>query len=144
MWCPSSVVVSLLTFIGLVVCEERTAKLSSLQIGIKKRIPRENCPNVVEKFDEVEVNYKGMLFKDNTEFDSNLGKEPFKVRVGAGQVIQGWEKGLIGMCEGEKRRLLIPSSLGYGSAGSPPKIPADADLIFDVELVKIHKLDRGL
>nr|VZI24293.1 unnamed protein product [Spirometra erinaceieuropaei] len=85
-----------------------------------------------------------MLFKDNTEFDSNLGKEPFKVRVGAGQVIQGWEKGLIGMCEGEKRRLLIPSSLGYGSAGSPPKIPADADLIFDVELVKIHKLDRGL
>ncbi|VDL96808.1 unnamed protein product [Schistocephalus solidus] len=144
MWCSSYWVVSIVTFFGLVICEERTAKLSSLQIGIKKRIARENCPYVVEKFDEVEVTYQGMLYKDNTEFDSNVGRDPFKVTVGTGQVIKGWDQGLIGMCEGEKRRLLIPADLGYGSAGSPPKIPPDSDLIFDVELIKIHKFSKEL
>lgn len=62
--------------------------------------------------------------------------------MGAGQVIKGWDQGLLGMCEGEKRRLVIPPELGYGSAGAGEKIPPDSTLIFETELIKIERRDE--
>ncbi|XP_063868250.1 uncharacterized protein LOC135104648 [Scylla paramamosain] len=58
------------------------------------------------------------------------------------QVIRGWDQGLIGMCEGEKRKLVIPSDLGYGASGAPPKIPPHTTLVFEVELVKIERKEE--
>jgi FKBP-type peptidyl-prolyl cis-trans isomerase len=86
--------------------------------------------------DTVLVNYTGTLM-DGTQFDSSIGKEPFKFQIGHGDVIKGWDLGVPGMKVGGKRTLTIPPDLGYGANGSPPKIPGNAGLKFDVELVSI-------
>jgi FKBP-type peptidyl-prolyl cis-trans isomerase len=85
------------------------------------------------------VQYVGVLFKDGKEFDTSWGKgkQPFQFALGGGQVIPGWDQGVAGMKVGERRRLTIPSDLAYGAQGSPPKIPANAPLIFDIDLTKI-------
>ena len=63
--------------------------------------------------------------------------QPFDFTLGRGMVIKGWDQGLVGMCIGERRKLVIPSGLGYGDNGSPPKIPGGATLVFEVELLDI-------
>jgi len=88
----------------------------------------------VKTGDEVQVHYTGRLWKNGFKFDSSVGKEPFDLKVGEG-VIEGWSQGVLGMKKGGKRKLVIPAKLGYGDRGSPPKIPADAALIFDIELL---------
>ena len=91
----------------------------------------------VKPGDLVEVHYTGTL-EDGTKFDSSLDRgEPFEFIVGVGQVIEGWEQGLPGMKVGGKRKLTIPSSMGYGEMGSPPTIPGNAGLIFEIELIEI-------
>lgn len=87
--------------------------------------------------DVVTVNYTGKL-EDGTVFDTSVGKTPIDFPLGAGYVIPGWEQGLVGMKEGGKRLLTIPSSLAYGSEGRGT-IPPNATLIFEVELVKVQK-----
>ena len=87
--------------------------------------------------DKVKVHYTGRLLKNNFMFDSSVGKKPFDVTIGAGGVIKGWDQGLVGMKVGGKRKLTIPSKLGYGDAGSPPKIPPKATLVFEIELLSI-------
>lgn len=90
-----------------------------------------------ESGDEISVNYRGTL-KDGTEFDSSYSRnEPFTFVLGIGQVIQGWDEGVEGMKVGEKRRLEIPSSMGYGEFGTGP-IPGNAGLVFEVELISIN------
>jgi FKBP-type peptidyl-prolyl cis-trans isomerase len=85
----------------------------------------------------VKVHYTGTL-KNGTKFDSSRDRnEPFEFTLGKGMVIQGWDKGVVGMKVGGKRKLTIPSELGYGDKGSPPKIPPKATLLFDVELVEV-------
>ena len=90
--------------------------------------------------DSVLVNYSGWNQGTRQLFDSsfNPGRTPFTVKLGSGQVIKGWDEGLVGMKVGEHRRLVIPPALGYGSSGQGDKIPPDATLIFDVELVSIN------
>lgn len=88
--------------------------------------------------DRVKVHYTGRLL-DGTKFDSSRDRgEPFAFTLGKGEVIKGWDLGVVGMKKGGQRKLVIPGSLAYGKAGSPPKIPADATLEFDVELVEIE------
>jgi peptidylprolyl isomerase len=88
--------------------------------------------------DTVHVQYTGTLM-NGTKFDSSYdhGGDPFKFTLGKGEVIKGWDQGVVGMKVGGKRRLRIPPDLGYGAQGSPPSIPPNAGLIFEVELVSI-------
>ena len=92
----------------------------------------------VEKFNIVTVNYTGLL-ENGTKFDSSLnpGRTPFRFTVGAGQVIKGWDEGLMGMKVGGKRKLTIPPELGYGSRDNGP-IPANSTLIFEIDLLGIE------
>lgn len=88
--------------------------------------------------DTVHVQYTGTLM-NGKKFDSSYdhGGEPFKVTLGQGEVIKGWDEGVPGMRVGGKRRLKIPPDLGYGENGSGADIPPNAGLIFDIELVSI-------
>jgi FKBP-type peptidyl-prolyl cis-trans isomerase len=89
--------------------------------------------------DTVKVHYTGTLL-DGSKFDSSRDRdEPFEFTLGAGSVIKGWDQGVVGMKKGGKRKLTIPSELGYGKRGSPPKIGPDATLVFDIELIEIVK-----
>jgi peptidylprolyl isomerase len=85
--------------------------------------------------DQVAVQYVGVLRDTGKEFDSSWKRnQPFNLQLGAGQVIKGWDKGLVGMKEGGRRRLTIPSELAYGAAGQPPTIPPNSTLVFDVDM----------
>ena len=87
--------------------------------------------------DIVSVHYAGKLV-DGTEFDSSFKRnEPIEIPIGVGQVIKGWDEGILLLNEGESATLLIPSELGYGARGAAGVIPPNAWLIFDVQLVKI-------
>ena len=91
----------------------------------------------VRKGSAISVEYTGTLV-DGTVFDSSKSAgKAFTFVVGNGNVIRGWDLGVIGMKKGGTRKLVIPPRLGYGAAGSPPKIPGDATLIFEIELVHL-------
>ena len=85
----------------------------------------------------VEVDYTGWLL-DGKQFDSSRGRGPFAFALGGGQVIKGWDQGVVGMKVGGKRRLTIPPELGYGMRGFPGVIPAQATLVFEVELLAVR------
>ena len=95
---------------------------------------------VAKNGDALTMNYTGKL-TNGTMFDSSLnpGRTPFEFILGSGMVIKGWDEGILGMKTGEKRTLTIPPAIAYGAGGRPPVIPANATLIFDIELVKIGK-----
>ena len=138
---------------------------SDLRIGVKFK--PQDCSLTSKNGDSLSMHYTGTLYKDGSEFDSSIPRgSPFDFTLGQGMVIKGaflrarphfprahhpphpppsllptplgWDQGLLGMCVGEKRRLTIPSALGYGASGSGAKIPGGSTLVFEVELLKIN------
>ena len=92
----------------------------------------------------VAVHYTGWLYHPTKpdhkgrQFDSSRGREPFTFRLGAGEVIPGWDQGVAGMKVGGQRTLTIPPDLGYGARGAGGVIPPNAELIFEVELLGVR------
>ncbi|KAF5286775.1 hypothetical protein FQR65_LT12445 [Abscondita terminalis] len=132
---------SLLVILLLIIqTDAKDQAKKKLKIGVKRRV--DNCTVKSKKGDLLHVHYKGNL-EDSEEFDSSYSRgQPLTFTLGSGQVIKGWDQGLVGMCVGEQRKLVIPSELGYGKKGAPPKIPPDATLTFHIELVKIEDRDE--
>ncbi|MBA3752435.1 FKBP-type peptidyl-prolyl cis-trans isomerase [Candidatus Dependentiae bacterium] len=124
--------------------EIASSKEVALPSGLRYSIPIPGKGDrVAQRGDTAVVHYVGWLDEDGKpgkQFDSSVERGvPFSFIVGAGQVIKGWDEGVVGMKIGEKRRLTIPSHLGYGSAGAPGSIPPNATLIFDVALLSLSK-----
>jgi peptidylprolyl isomerase len=91
-----------------------------------------------KKGDQVEMQYVGVLYEDGTEFDASWNSgQAFPFELGGGQVIEGWDEGIVGMKEGGRRKLIIPPDLAYGPQGQPPTIPPNATLVFVVDLISI-------
>ncbi|KAI6694424.1 hypothetical protein NL676_022134 [Syzygium grande] len=134
--CAMSVLSVALLLLLLALANAKTRDVTDLQIGVKYK--PEKCDIQAHKGDRVKVHYRGKL-TDGTVFDSSFERgDPIEFELGTGQVIKGWDQGLLGMCVGEKRKLKIPAKLGYGAQGSPPTIPGGATLIFDTELVSVN------
>lgn len=91
----------------------------------------------VKAGDNIVVHYTGSTI-DGKVFDSSKSRGPFPLTIGVGQVIQGWDQGIIGMKEGGTRVLRIPPEMGYGARGAGAAIPPNASLIFEVELIEIE------
>ncbi len=114
-----------------------SAGFSKTESGLRYQILQEGNGAKAEKGKTVSVHYKGQL-ADGTVFDSSYKrKEPIEFPLGVGQVISGWDEGVQLLKIGDKARFVIPSHLGYGSAGAGGVIPPDATLIFDVELMDV-------
>jgi peptidylprolyl isomerase len=105
--------------------------------GLKYIDEKEGTGASPTKGKKVTVHYTGTL-TNGKKFDSSLDRgQPFQFVIGVGQVIKGWDEGVLSMKVGGKRKLMIPAALGYGARGAGGVIPPDADLNFDVELLGV-------
>jgi FK506-binding protein 2 len=106
------------------------------ELDIKTTFEPSNCNVKAQKGDAIKVHYTGKLFSNGNKFDSSHDRgQPLPLTLGVGQVIKGWDEGLVGMCVGETRTLTIPSHKAYGERGFGSVIPANSALVFDVELI---------
>ncbi|KAH8108029.1 hypothetical protein BXZ70DRAFT_30789 [Cristinia sonorae] len=108
------------------------------ELGIETTFKPEDCTATAQKGDSIKVHYTGTLYEDGKKFDSSLDRNsPLPLTLGVGQVIRGWDEGILGMCLGEKRTLTIPASMAYGTRGAGGVIPPNAALVFTTELVEL-------
>lgn len=131
----SSIILSI-TLLMHVRCEDDDSQ--SEKLIVQSTFKPEPCARKAKATDRLSVIYSGQLKDSGTVFDSaHDAANPFKFQLGIGQVILGWEKGLLGACVGEKRRLTIPPHLAYGD-NQHEVIPAKSTLIFDIEIIDIE------
>jgi peptidylprolyl isomerase len=108
-------------------------------LRVKIEVQQEGTGPAAARGQEVVVHYTGRLADGGKQFDSSRDRgQPFRFRLGTGQVIQGWDMGFDGMKVGTKAVLHIPSAMGYGARGAGGAIPPNADLEFEVELLEVH------
>ncbi len=138
LWLPALAGLGALVMCLFVIADDKKdEKVIKTDSGLQYVDLKEGDGEKAKKGDTVEVHYTGWL-KDGKKFDSSLDrKEPFSFKLGAGKVIKGWDEGVAGMKVGGKRKLIIPSELAYGKRGAGDAIPPDAELTFEVELLKI-------
>jgi len=122
----------------LVEINVNAKKVQDLQIIVEHK--PDTCKEFAGLGDNVQVEYTGMLENGNI-FDTSMreGRAPLKFQLGSGNLIKGWERGIHGMCLGERRKLIIPPHLGYGSKAVGNVIPPNSVLIFTVHLVGLQK-----
>ena len=117
--------------------EGKEAKVVTTNSGLKYEDLSVGTGKEAKKGDKVSVHYVG-TFPDGKKFDSSRDRgQPFEFNLGVGMVIKGFDEGIAGMKVGGKRKLMIPSELGYGDRGAPPVIPPKASLVFEVELLAV-------
>ncbi len=118
----------LLFFFSISLFSQDSLEIKDLKQGTGKE---------AKKGSNIKVHYTGWLASNNKKFDSSLDRKvPFEFKLGRGEVIPGWDRGVVGMKEGGKRKLTIPSILGYGENGTA-NIPPNSTLIFEVELLQV-------
>ncbi|MFO0957130.1 MAG: FKBP-type peptidyl-prolyl cis-trans isomerase [Isosphaeraceae bacterium] len=122
-------------FDGLPATEPGETKTTAS--GLKYETIRKGDGEEAKPGRNVSVHYTGTLGEGREPFDSSIGGKPLQFKLGARKVIKGWDEGLAGMKVGEKRRLTIPPELGYGPSDFGGKIPPNATLYFEVELVDV-------
>lgn len=120
--------------------DAKASHIRTLQSGLVIEEVESGKPNgkVASSGKKISVHYVGKLKKNGEIVDSNLDGASYKFRLGAGVVLEGWDVGLEGMRVGEKRRLIVPPSMAYGSEGDGKKIPPNSWLVYEVELVKVR------
>lgn len=153
LFCPKGVLLAGIVLFGLVgvvsarsgfkweeleQIDQRWPQAKVTATGLRYVIEREGQGQSPKSGDNVKVLYKGMFF-DGRVFDQALDPaKSFTFRLGRSQVIAGWEEGIAQMKVGEKRILLVPYDLAYGSRGQPPSIPRQTSLVFEVEMLAIE------
>jgi len=127
----------LVALLAVTLCNLQISRcMLQLQVDITKQVV---CRDQAQEGDKVTVHYGGFLM-DGTKFDSSFDRrKPFTFELGVGQVIPGWDQGLVGVCKGEERHLVVPSELAYGDRGAGEVIPPGATLLFDVVVVDVKK-----
>jgi len=125
---------------GQATQQEQQVNSANYEIqGMKVEILKEGTGEGAKSGDNIVVNYVGTL-TDGTKFDSSIDRnQPFPYTLGQNMVIKGWELGLLGMKVGEKRKLTIPPELAYGSQAVGKIIPANATLVFEIDMLGINK-----
>jgi len=104
-----------------------------------------NCNVKSARGSKVGVHYRGTLGSDGSEFDSSYSRgKPLEFKVGKGQVIKGWDEGLLDMCPGEKRTLTIQPEWAYGNRAMGNKIPANSVLVFETEMITVDEVKGEL
>jgi len=117
------------------IIKEKFGSVTTTSSGLMYKVEKAGDGNKPSRGANIKVHYTGTLL-NGKKFDSSRDRnEPFEFQVGVGMVIPGWDEGLLDMSRGERRTLIIPSNLGYGSRGAGGVIPPNATLVFDVELI---------
>lgn len=140
LWLPLAALCGLLLALSDTTAQDKNEpKIVKTDSGLKYQELKVGSGDEAKKGDTVEVHYTGWL-TNGKKFDSSVDRnKPFSFSLGAGMVIKGWDEGVQGMKVGGKRKLIIPSELAYGKEGRGDVIPKNAELIFEVELLKIKK-----
>merc|ERR1719293_420248 len=132
------VIILSLQLLGTVL--SKSVSKGNLQVDVTKEV---NCKEnqKAQLGDKVTVHYGGFL-QDGKKFDSSFDRsQPFTFTMGVGQVIPGWDQGLLGVCAGEERHLVVPATLAYGDRGAGDVIPPGAILLFDIVIVDVERAD---